>query len=652
MSGEQLEPGTLLNDRYRIMRVIGKGGMGTVYQAEHVRLDTILAVKEVRAPQTAGVDSQSLLEQCEHEARFLVKLHHPNLPQVTDAFLENNRFFIIMEYIDGVTLEARQHLVGSEGIPVGTVIEWALQVADVLAYLHSQDPPIIFRDLKPANVMIEMSGRIRLIDFGIARRFQPGAVKDTNLLGSVGYSPPEQFGRHQTDTRTDIYSFGATLHNLLTGRDPSHAPFKFAPVRSLNPAVPDSLSRLIDCCLRLDADARPQSVHEIAMELLTIRDTLPAPVESPPGYPVAVGDAPAVPTLPVSPTPTGPNIILTNSALRNTGKSQRGSQRIGTGGIGSDRIGGPGSGRTPSGPTNGSLPNNGAGSAGLAGRQSEGTRAARHGLWVGVVAGVAAVVGLTVWMLNANAKHPLQDPRHPKSGIQTPGAVNPPGGKDPGTAANSGGSPGTAPVTPSDSGTAPMTPLNRAVIFDSVETRSVSQDPQGRLALMVHVSGVAEGQIGDRQTLAAFFYDANNSQITSQMPQTLYGSADGKLSVATTLELTAAHMPFERTLALPLSAFPSGLTGTLQYHLVAFHDGMRIGQSKDYVPFEASLVTPASGGQQNPGDSRKPDAPSPDSGNGAPANTTTKPPDTSGQTPTAAPTKQPGTLRSSPIRGD
>src|SRR3954467_8699578 len=115
MSGEQLEPGTLLNDRYRILRVIGRGGMGTVYQAEHVRLDTILAVKEVRAPQTADIDAQSLLQQCEHEARFLVRLHHPNLPQVTDAFLENNRFFVVMEYIEGVTLEQRERLAGPEG---------------------------------------------------------------------------------------------------------------------------------------------------------------------------------------------------------------------------------------------------------------------------------------------------------------------------------------------------------------------------------------------------------------------------------------------------------------------------------------------------------------------------------------------------------
>ena len=117
MSGEQLEPGTLLNERYRILRVIGKGGMGTVYMAEHVRLDTILAVKEVRAPQTADIDAQSLLEQCEHEARFLVRLHHPNLPTVTDAFLEDDRFFVVMEYIEGVTLEAKERLDDPRGFP-------------------------------------------------------------------------------------------------------------------------------------------------------------------------------------------------------------------------------------------------------------------------------------------------------------------------------------------------------------------------------------------------------------------------------------------------------------------------------------------------------------------------------------------------------
>src|SRR5450432_3210999 len=132
MSGQQLEPGTLLNERYRILHVIGKGGMGTVYQAEHVRLDTILAVKEVRAPQTVDADAQTLLEQCQHEARFLVRLNHPNLPRVTDAFLEDNRFFVVMEYIEGVTLEARERMAGSSRLPVRSVIDWGLQIADVL----------------------------------------------------------------------------------------------------------------------------------------------------------------------------------------------------------------------------------------------------------------------------------------------------------------------------------------------------------------------------------------------------------------------------------------------------------------------------------------------------------------------------------------
>lgn len=219
----------MLNDRYRIVRVLGRGGMGTVYLAEHIRLETVVAVKEVSGPRSNEDEYRLALQQCEQEAKFLVRLHHPNLPRVMDAFIENDRFYLVMEYIEGVTLENRMRDGGDGPLDVHEVVEWGLQIADVLAYLHSQEPPIIFRDLKPANIMVQPDGSVRLIDFGIARRFHPGASKDTALLGSVGYSPPEQFGRSQTDTRSDLYAFGATLHHLLTGRDPAAEPFKFPP---------------------------------------------------------------------------------------------------------------------------------------------------------------------------------------------------------------------------------------------------------------------------------------------------------------------------------------------------------------------------------------------------------------------------------------
>ncbi len=275
-SVEQLKPGTLLNGRYQITRPLGRGGMGTVFLAEHLQLQSILAIKEVCSPGQSEGEQQAALEQYQREARFLVHLDHPNLPKVTDAFVENDRFYLVMEYIEGVTLEARLKERAGRPLPVIQVIEWGLQIADVLAYLHNQNPPIIFRDLKPANVMVKPDNTIRLIDFGIARRFQLGAVQDTSLFGSVGYSPPEQFGRQQTDARSDIYAFGVTLHQMLTGIDPSIQPFKFVPVSNVNSSVPELLSKLIQQCLAMEADTRPADIHQVAMGLVAARELISA----------------------------------------------------------------------------------------------------------------------------------------------------------------------------------------------------------------------------------------------------------------------------------------------------------------------------------------------------------------------------------------
>ena len=269
-----LQNGTLLNGRYLIQAALGQGGMGTVYKAEHIRLHSIVAVKEIHG--LGGDEAQNRLEldRCEHEARFLVRLNHPNLPKVTDAFIENDCFYLVMDYIEGVTLESRLNAAPARPLDVLQSVEWGLQIADVLAYLHSQEPPIIFRDLKPSNVMLLPDNSIKLIDFGIARLFQPGASKDTSLLGSVGYSPPEQFGKGQTDPRSDVYAFGATLHHLLTGRDPSLQPFKFPPAKTFNPLVPDLLSHLLDVCLALEPNDRPETIHVVAVQLLNVREEL------------------------------------------------------------------------------------------------------------------------------------------------------------------------------------------------------------------------------------------------------------------------------------------------------------------------------------------------------------------------------------------
>ncbi|CEK19314.1 serine/threonine protein kinase [Chthonomonas calidirosea] len=277
MSGEQvawerLKTGDILNERYRILRILGKGGMGTVYMAEHLHLNTLVAIKEVRLPKASDSEQEPKEQEAVlHEAQVLVQLHHPNLPKVTDAFIENDKFYLVMEYIEGVTLETFLRNQERTHLDVSKVVAWGIQIADVLDYLHRQDPPIIFRDLKPSNVMLRADGSICLIDFGIARRFQPGASRDTALLGSVGYSPPEQFGKRQTDMRSDIYALGATLHHLLTGHDPASQPFKFPPMRSLNPKVPESLERLVAACLALEPEARPQTAREVKEALENIQ---------------------------------------------------------------------------------------------------------------------------------------------------------------------------------------------------------------------------------------------------------------------------------------------------------------------------------------------------------------------------------------------
>ena len=305
----QLEEGSLLNDRYRIIRVIGQGGMGTVYQAEHERLNAVVAVKEIRGTPVTGTAQQATMDQYEQEARFLVRLNHPNLPKVTDAFVDGNRFYLVMDFVDGVTLDNCLRARGGTPIDPKTVVEWAIEITDVLGYLHSQNPPIIFRDLKPSNVMVQSDGHIKLIDFGIARRFQPGATQDTALLGNVGYSPPEQFGKHQTDTRSDIYALGATMHHLLTARDPSTTPFKFAPVDSVSLGTPASLTRLIAQCVALEPDLRPPNVAAVAAALRAIRDELNH-VSAQPDHARAETDAKILSRTPTDPVRTDKDVKI------------------------------------------------------------------------------------------------------------------------------------------------------------------------------------------------------------------------------------------------------------------------------------------------------------------------------------------------------
>src|SRR5436309_991192 len=266
---------TLLIGRYQLLSRIGQGGMGAVYKASDTRLDDRLVA--IKAMSKAGLPAAGLEEAeaaFEREARLLGKLLHPNLPRIHDHFTENDRSYLVMDFIDGETLEEYLDKRGHDLLPIERVLDWAEQLCDVLSYLHNHQPPIIFRDLKPANVMVGESGHIFLIDFGIARLFKPGQSHDTVALGSPGYAAPEQYGKAQSTPRSDIYSLGALLHCLLTGVDPSEQPFFFRPASTLNPEVPLELEHLLQRMLDMDSENRPFSALEVAETLRRVQQQL------------------------------------------------------------------------------------------------------------------------------------------------------------------------------------------------------------------------------------------------------------------------------------------------------------------------------------------------------------------------------------------
>ncbi|HET9496650.1 MAG TPA: serine/threonine-protein kinase, partial [Chloroflexia bacterium] len=261
-----IPPGTLLKRRYRIVRKIAQGGMGAVYESVDVFAPpgTRWAVKEMSPAALAPQERAQAMSDFRREAHMLHTLRHSNLPTVVETFEEMARHFLVMEFIPGRTLlNVLDNTVGY--LPEDRVMAWARQLFDVLNYLHSQDPPIIYRDVKPANVMLmESTERIKLIDFGIARFHRQGKAQDTEAFGTAGYAPPEQYGKGQTDQRSDVYALGATLHHLVTKHDPSLNPFNWLPARRLNPHVSPALENALTVATSLDPARRFQTVAEFA----------------------------------------------------------------------------------------------------------------------------------------------------------------------------------------------------------------------------------------------------------------------------------------------------------------------------------------------------------------------------------------------------
>lgn len=269
-----LQPGSVLQGRYRITGVIGVGGMGSVYQARDLRFPNVtryVAVKEMLNLSTDQSIREMTLKTFERESDMLASLSHPAVPKIYEYFPSKTRAYLVMEYINGRDLEMIINS-STDFLPVDTVLRWALDLCDVLGYLHSQEPePIIFRDVKPSNIMVDEHGQIRLVDFGIAKIFQEG--QKGTMIGTEGYSAPEQY-RGEASPASDVYGIGSTLHHLLTRRDPRlEPPFTFheRPIRDVNPAVPPEFEAIIMKALEFKPEDRyPNAVvMKQALEQLT-----------------------------------------------------------------------------------------------------------------------------------------------------------------------------------------------------------------------------------------------------------------------------------------------------------------------------------------------------------------------------------------------
>ena len=258
----------IVNQRYKIVEILGQGGMGAVYKALDIRLrNTPVAIKEISLDTIENEKIEKVIENFENEAKTLIQLRHNSIPRIMDFFsLDNNKCYIVMDLIEGETLA---QIVKKRGqIPENEVREWLTQLSDVLSYLHNRDPKIIFRDLKPSNVMLTKNNEIKLIDFGIARTFNENKDSDTEYYVSQGFSSPEQYGTGQSDERSDIYSLGALLYSLLIGGKPKIKDFKFESLKNyIN--ISDELDNAIMLATEFRPENRPSSISEF-MNLLNL----------------------------------------------------------------------------------------------------------------------------------------------------------------------------------------------------------------------------------------------------------------------------------------------------------------------------------------------------------------------------------------------
>jgi serine/threonine-protein kinase len=277
-----IEPGVILRDRYKIRRIIGQGGMGSIYLAEDIRLEgRQCALKEVQHESSLSEDTlHQAQDQFLREAQILARLDHPNLPKVSDYFSEGNREYLVMDFVPGedlrtLMLAARRK---KTFLAEREVLGWSNQLADALNYMHGQDPPILHRDIKPSNLKLTPSGLIKLVDFGLVKLLASEEMTITILQGrgTALYTPLEQYGGDtgHTDVPSDIYAFGATLYHLLTNTPPVEArerflrPESLIPPRQINPEISIRTERTILWALSLHPDDRPKTIEEFRQSLV------------------------------------------------------------------------------------------------------------------------------------------------------------------------------------------------------------------------------------------------------------------------------------------------------------------------------------------------------------------------------------------------
>src|SRR5579872_2377521 len=263
-----LRPGVLFAQRYRILEQVGEGGFGSIYKAEDLEYRRLVAIKQINLRLLSPQKMIEATDSFNREVGYLSRLKHGHIPRIYDYFTDPDHWYVVMEYIKGETLEGKLKKGRRGRFSIQQVFDIGIALCDVLSYLHTQQSPIIFRDVKPGNIMQTNTGRIYLIDFGIARHYTPGQSKDTTPLGSPGYAAPEQYGKAQTTAQTDIYGLGATLQTLLTGKEP----MEFLTGCKLSEYhLPQELQALITRMLEREPDKRPRSVDEVKRSLQRLR---------------------------------------------------------------------------------------------------------------------------------------------------------------------------------------------------------------------------------------------------------------------------------------------------------------------------------------------------------------------------------------------